>query len=153
MSWGQELFVLLALQVSACAAKVLEELVVRQQDVLRAGNALTMLPMLPGTPRLAEINAILEQERGDLPLAQRVDLLAESLKAASLAVRNVALKELQKLARGHRSEMCDLFLQAQPGSEGEGGAARTASRLYGALLQVCPCMGQVNCVQADRYYD
>ena len=55
-------------QVMVCAGRVLEELVMHQQEVLRQGGALKLLPMLPRTHRLHAINTALEHERGALSL-------------------------------------------------------------------------------------
>jgi hypothetical protein len=100
-------------QVTEQAVLVLTELVLKHQKVLRDGKVLSKLPMMPELPSLKKVNAALELERGALPLPQRLLLLTESLEANSLAVRLVALKQLQLLARERRAELYAFFLQVR----------------------------------------
>jgi hypothetical protein len=128
-------------KVTAQAVMVLTELVLKHQSVLRRGKVLNKLPMMPALASLRAVNAILEEERGTLPLPQRLLLLTESLEANSLAVRLVALKQLQMLARQQRAELYAFFLQAQPGGgDAAAAAVATVSKVYSVLLQCC-CVG------------
>ena len=128
-------------KVTAQAVLVLTELVLKHQSVLRRGKVLNKLPMMPALASLRDVNAILEEERGALPLPQRLLLLTESLEANSLAVRLVALKQLQLLARERRAELYAFFLQAQPGGgDAAAAAVATVSKVYSVLLQCC-CVG------------
>ena len=111
------------------AVAVLEELVVKNRDTL--GSELQDLPLLPSLPELAPINLVLQESRGELRFAERLQRAADMLGHEALSVRFTAAGELRKLFRARRGNPAHFDVESVCPDQA------TLSRLVSALLRGC----------------
>eukprot|EP00850_Spirogloea_muscicola_P000260 SM000001S04662 [mRNA] locus=s1:1542427:1556327:- [translate_table: standard] len=113
----------------AATADVLEELAVKNKDILR--DKLKELPLLPRLEALKNVNSVLQEVRGSLSLCQQLQQATEGLRHETLSINYVAAIELKKLIREHRHGV-DTLVTTESSSQAE-----AISQLVAALLRIC----------------
>eukprot|EP00850_Spirogloea_muscicola_P009313 SM000052S17705 [mRNA] locus=s52:211237:225088:+ [translate_table: standard] len=101
----------------AATADVLEELAVKNKDILR--DKLQELPLLPRLEALKNVNNVLQEQA------------TEGLRHETLSINYVAASELKKLIREHRHGV-DALVTTESSSQAE-----AISQLVAALLRIC----------------
>eukprot|EP00850_Spirogloea_muscicola_P002685 SM000010S04323 [mRNA] locus=s10:934582:948443:- [translate_table: standard] len=113
----------------AATADVLEELAVKNKDILR--DTLQELPLLPRLEALKNVNNVLQEVRGSLSLCQQLQQATEGLRHENLSINYVAASELKILIREHRHGV-DTLVTTESSSQAE-----AISQLVAALLRIC----------------
>ncbi|CAM9563001.1 unnamed protein product, partial [Phaeothamnion confervicola] len=140
--------------VRQTAARLLHTLVVCKRQSLR--EHFRMIPFMPDTPELVEVNRVLREELGQPSLVEQLRQLALLLRNESAQVRLTALRHLLRVLSAHRRQLVPLVAS---GATVDGSVADvlagllvvSASEEDDAAREACAaCLGELGAVDPAR---